>query len=190
MPNDPRRPRDLQLLDQIDAHEPRPYSGPLWRVAREGRDPLQGGRAPSRWCNGEFDVLYTSLEREGAIAEVHALLSFQPVVPSKVSFHVHRIRVSADKCLHLSELPMLAVLGVNIDRYQDREYRKTREIADAAYFLGFDGILAPSARWPCTVAVLFTDRIAPASLVLEATEPNAIDWRDWRRRHRIDHSQR
>jgi RES domain-containing protein len=187
---DLRRARDLQVLDQIDTHQRRPYSGLVWRVVRDGRDPLQGGRPPSRWCNGEFDVLYTSLERDGAIAEVYAQLSLQPVLPSKISYYVHQLRVSAGKCLHLTDLPMLAALGVSIERYQEREYRKTQEIADVAYFLGFDGMLVPSARWPCTVAVLFTDRIAPECLAIEATEPDALDWRAWRRRNRVDPSRR
>lgn len=184
MPQDPRRARDLRLLDHVDAYPRRSHTGLLWRVVREGRDPLQGGRAASRWCNGLFDVLYTSLEREGAIAEVHALLSLQPVFPSRIAFHVHRLRVSVQQSLHLADLPTLARLGVDIDRYQERDYAKTQDIADAAYFLGFDGLFVPSARWPCTNAVLFTDRIEPAALSIEITEPEPVDWRSWRRRTR------
>ncbi len=184
MPQDPRRARDLRLLDHVDAYPRRSHMGLLWHVVREGRDPLPGGRAASRWCNGQFDVLYTSLEREGAIAEVHALLSLQPVFPSKIAFHVHRLRVSVQQSLHLADLPTLARLGVDVDRYQERDYARTQDIADAAYFLGFDGLFVPSARWPCTNAVLFTDRIEPACLSVDATEPEPVDWQSWRRRIR------
>ncbi len=184
MPPALRRARDIKLLDDIDAHLRHAHTGVVWRVVRNGSDPLQGRRSGSRWCNGAFDVLYTSLERDGAIAELYALLSLQPVFPSTIAFHVHRLRVSARQCLHLSELPMLARLGVDIDRYQDREYDKTQDIADAAYFLNFDSLLVPSARWHCTNAVLFTDRIEPARLTLEATEPDAVDWDEWRRHSR------
>ena len=181
---DSRRARDLKLLDAVDSHPRRPFEGHLWRVAREGRDPLQGGRSASRWCNGTFDVLYTSLEREGAIAEIHALLGLQPVFPSKIAFRAHRITVSVQQCLHLADLPDLATLGVDTARYQDRDYAKTQDIADAAYFLGFEGLIVPSARWRCTNAVLFTDRIDPARLALDVTEPGSVDWEDWRRRGR------
>jgi hypothetical protein len=184
VPQDPRRARDLRLLDHVDAYPRRPYTGLLWRVVREGRDPLQGGRAASRWCNGQFDVLYTSLEREGAIAEIYALLSLQPVFPSKIAFQVHCLRVAVRQSLHLVDLPTLARLGVDTDRYQERDYTKTRDIADAAYFLGFDGLFVPSARWSCTNAVLFTDRIEPACLSIDTTERKPIDWRGWRRRTR------
>ena len=184
MSQEPRRARDLRLLDQVDAYPRRAHTGPLWRVVRDGRDPLLGGRSASRWCNGRFDVLYTSLEREGAIAEVYALLSLQPVFPSKIAFQVHRLHVSVQQSLQLADLPTLARLGVDIDRYQERNYEKTQDIADAAYFLGFDGLFVPSARWPCTNAVLFTDRVDPASLLLDATEPAPVDWRSWRRQTR------
>lgn len=184
MPREPRRARDLRLLDQVDAYPRRPHTGSLWRVVRDGRDPLLGGRSASRWCNGSFDVLYTSLERDGAIAEVYALLSLQPVFPSKIVFQVHRLHVSVQQSLHLADLPTLARLGVDIDRYQERDYARTQDIADAAYFLGFDGLFVPSARWPCTNAALFTDRIDPASLSIDATEPDHVDWRSWRRQSR------
>lgn len=184
MSSESRRARDLRLLDGVDAHQRQPFEKALWRVSREGRDPLQGGRSASRWCNGEFDVLYTSLERDGAIAEIHALLNLQPVFPSKLSFHVHTLAVSAQAVLHFTDLAMLSRLGVDTANYEDRDYRQTQGIADAAYFLGFDGLVVPSARWSCSNAVLFTDRIDPASLSVNITEPEAVDWTSWRTRTR------
>jgi RES domain-containing protein len=145
---------------------------------------LQAGRSPSRWCNGAFDVLYTSLERDGAIAEVHELLSLQPVFPSKISFFAHRLKVSLRCCLHLAAPSTLSKLGVDTERYPERSYGRTHDIADAAHFLGFDSLIVPNARWRCTNTVLFTERIEPACLELQATEPEAIDWQTWRRQNR------
>lgn len=124
------------------------------------------------------------MAREGAIAEVYALLSLQPVFPSKIAFNVHRLHVSVQQSLHLTDLGTLARLGVDVDHYQTRDYAKTQEIADAAYFLGFDGLFVPSARWSCMNAVLFTDRIEPAALSVDMTEPKPVDWQSWRRRAR------
>jgi RES domain-containing protein len=175
-----RRARDVDLLDDIDACPRHPFHGTLWRVTRAGRDPLQGGPSASRWCNGSFDVLYTSLERDGAVAELYALLSMQPVMPSKIAFHAHRLTVSIEQALHLADFASLKALGVDVDRYKERDYGRTQEIADAAYFLGFDGLIAPSARWSCANAILFTDRIATLLLILDASEATPIDWRAWR----------
>jgi RES domain-containing protein len=180
--DDPRRARDLTLLDQIDALARSRFVGTIWRLVREGRDPFQGGPSISRWCNGEFDVLYASLERDGAIAELHALLDLQPVFPSKIVFRVYRLKVSVEQALDLTDFSVLSKLGVDISRYQDRNYAAMKGIADVAHFLGCDALLAPSARWPCMNAVLFTDRIQPANLSVEATEPDPIDWTEWRKR--------
>ena len=66
-----------------------------------------------------------------------------------------------------------------------QRFKEQSEIADAAYFLGFDGLFVPNARWPCTNAVLFTGRIEPASLSIESTEPDPVDRQRWRRRNRV-----
>src|SRR4051795_13654947 len=98
-------------------------------------------------ANGTFDVLYTSFERDGAIAEIHALLSLQPVFPSRDVWFANRLKIRAAQTLRVADLPTLARLGVSAARYAERDYEKTQEIADAAYFLGFDGLIVPSARW-------------------------------------------
>ncbi|MBM3565567.1 MAG: RES domain-containing protein [Alphaproteobacteria bacterium] len=182
MSPDPRKARDLDLLDAIDAYRREPFVESVWRVTREERNPLQGARSRSRWCNDAFDVLYASLERDGAMAETYALFSSQPVFPSKIKSYVHRISVRASKMLMLTDMASLAKLGVDTSRYHERAYQRTQEIADAAYFLGFEGILAPSARWNCLSLALFaTDRVAPEDIQLEQSEKDPIDWGAWKK---------
>ena len=180
MTADPRKARDLELLDAFDAFRGEEFSGSVWRVAREGRDPILGSASNSRWCNGTFDVLYTSLERHGALAEIYALLSLQPIFPSKITSFIHRLMVRSSSTLRLADLVTLERLGVDVGRYSERTYGRTQQIADAAYFLGFDGLIVPSARWACLNAVLFTDRIPPSNIELAETEPDAVDWPAWR----------
>jgi hypothetical protein len=180
----PREARDLQLLDAVDSFTREPFEGEVWRVVREGRDPTLGARSLSRWCNGTFDVLYTSLERVGAIAEIHALLTLQPVFPSRIRWFAHKLKISTAQTLTLADLPVFARLGVDTNRYMDRDYSRTQPLSDAAYFLGFDGLIAPNARWPCRNLVLFTDRIAPPQIEVVNTESRPIVWDAWRRRAR------
>lgn len=179
-----RRARDLDLLDAIDAFKREPFSQPVWRVAREEREPTLGAATNSRWCDGTFDALYTSLERDGALAEIHALLSLQPVFPSKIRSFVHKLAIDARATLRLADLSTLARLGVDAARYRERDYAKTQAIAEAAYFLGFDGLIAPSARWDCLNLALFTDRLAPGEIAVVETERQPIDWSAWRRASR------
>jgi hypothetical protein len=179
------RARDLRLLDAIDAYKRESIDATVWRLVRDGRDPLLGSRSrSSRWCNGSFDVLYTSFERDGAIAEVHALLSLQPVFPSLDHWFAHRLKVLATQTLRLADLATLSRLGVNAGRYLERDYQRTQEIADAAFFLGFDGLIVPSARWACLNLILFTERIPPGQIEILESSDEPVAWDDWRRQQR------
>ena len=177
-----RRARDIELLDLIDAHEGVAFEGDVWRIVRQERDALQGYPAGARWDPGTFDVLYTALAREGALAEIHFHLSRQPVFPSKLRSTLHRLRVRTQRTLRIANLEALEGLGVSRKTYQSLSYERCQEIGDAAQFLGFDGILAPSARWPCQNLVLFIDRIEPDELQLVESEP--VDWHSWREAQR------
>ncbi|UUP20024.1 RES family NAD+ phosphorylase [Nitratireductor thuwali] len=175
-----RRARDLELLDLLDTHQGVSFEGDVWRIVREEREPLLGYPAGARWDPGSFDVLYTSLEREGSLEEIHFHLSRQPVFPSKIRSVLHQISVRTQRTLRIANLAQLKTLGVTPETYASLSYERTQEIGDAAAFLGFDGILAPSARWPCENLILFTERFAPADLSVVSSEP--VDWDDWKRR--------
>lgn len=175
-----RRVRDLKLLDDLDAFGREALHVEVWRLVRAGRDPALGSPSRSRWCNGLFDVLYTSFERDGAVAEIHALLSLQPVFPSKDRWSLHALTVMAGQTLRLADLATLARLGVDAARYAERDYGRTQEVSDAAYFLGFDGLIAPSARWSCLNLFLFTDRIPPAQIQIADRPEMLVDWQHWR----------
>src|SRR6202140_3867195 len=135
-----RKPRDPALLDALDAFDRVRYTGDTWRVVRHGRDPLQGNASGGRWDPTLFDVLYTSLAPDGAVAEVHFHLSRQPVFPSKIRYGLHRIRVRTAKTLRLPTLDAMVALGVDPPRYREILYEPTQTIGDAAYFLGFHSI--------------------------------------------------
>lgn len=182
MATGPRRARDLALLDALDAFGREAVELDAWRLVREGPDPTAGGPSQSRWCNGSFDVLYASLEKDGAVAEIEALLALQPVAPSKARWIPHRLKVVAAKVLRLPDLAALDRLGVDTGRYAERDYRRTQGIADAAFFLGYDGLIAPSARWGCPNLVLFADRVPPGNVFVVEEPLEPVDWRAWRER--------
>jgi RES domain-containing protein len=170
--------RDLQLLDLLDAHKGVSFKGEVWRIVREGIEVLQGYPAKARWDPGTFDVLYTSMEREGALQEIHFHLSQQPVFPSRLRSSLHKIAVRTQRTLKLADLEAIRGLGVSPETYASLSYERTQDIGDAAAFLGFDGIIAPSARHTCQNLIIFCDRFTPADLAVVATE--AVDWDTWR----------
>lgn len=176
--------RDHLLLDALDALPREAFRGRAWRVVPEGRDPTMARRSLTRWCDGTFDVLYTSLKRDGALAEAYAYLNLQPVFPSKPGWRCFELEIATRRTLRFADLSALRDRGVDVDTYGDRRYSRTQAIANAAHFLGFDGLIAPSARWRCQNLVLFAAQLAPEDIGIVAHPGEPIDWTAWRRAKR------
>ena len=175
------RAHDRAVLDALEATPSQAFNGQTWRVTRKGSDPLGGSTAAGRWNPpGEFEVLYTSLERDGAIAEIGHRLSLEPVWPTRVQHDVHRIAVEAQRTLRFADLASLSPLGVEIGRYETFDYSETQAIGAAAYFLEFDGLVLPSARFSCLNLVVFLERL-PTDGQLIVRETESIDWSVWRK---------
>ena len=169
------------MLDALGALAPETFDGTAWRVVPEGREPLQASSVPGRWSPGHFDVLYTSLEPNGARAEIYFHLSRQPVFPSQLSYRLYELRVKTKETLRLANTESLIDLGVEESRYRDLLYQRTQAVADAAQFMGFDGLIVPSARWEGLNLVLFVDAVNMDDI--EVSGSAEIDWEDWRDRH-------
>lgn len=178
--SDRRRARDLELLDTLDTFERIPLDQTVWRVVREGRDPLLCHNSAGRWDPGHFEVLYTALHPDGALTELNFHLARQPVFPSRAVFQLHELRVTTRATLKLANMDRLEALGIDARSYSGMSYERTQEIGDAAAFLGFDSLLAPSARWDGLNLTAFCDSLPSGGLRLEATK--TVDWEEWRRR--------
>lgn len=175
------RIHDRIILDALAAIDPEPFNGTAWRVTRKGREPLRGAAANGRWStSGEFEALYTSLERDGAVAEIGYRLSLEPVWPSRIEHEIHSIDVAAERVLRFADIASLAPLGVDIARYRSFQYAATQAIAAAARFLEFDGLIVPNARFDGANLVIFVERAPGLSLI----ETQPIDWDSWRKRRR------
>ncbi len=171
---------DAAMLDALEAMAPVAFRGTVWRVTRAGRDALQASTAPGRWSPGsEIEVLYTSLERAGALAEIGFRLSLEPVWPSRMAHEAHRIEAGTQRSLRFADVASLVPLGVDPARWQGFDYDGTRAIAAAAHFLEFDGLIVPSARADCANLVVFVAHlVGEGSLALQDSQP--VDWAAWR----------
>jgi RES domain-containing protein len=186
--NSPRQVRDNALIDAIEALPETEFDDIVWQIVRGDRDPLRGSAPGGRWDDGTFDVLYTSMASDGAVAELHYHLSRgQSVFPSKMQFRRFEIRVKLSRSLRLADMTALQGLGLDSARYgamkydeKQEEYPRTQEIAEIAHFLNFDGLVVPSARWDCRNVVIFTGRVPPEALSVEK-DHGPIDWDEWKR---------
>ncbi len=174
---------DLALLERLSAFAAERFDGEAFRATRVGLDPLAPSRSGGRWApradaQSQIPVLYTSLDREGALAEVVYHWGQLTPRPSKPAA-VHRIRLSAERKLRLVRAD-LEGLGVDMARYAERDHRRTQEIGAAVAFLDCDGLIIPSARWDCENFVLFIDNHR-LSNALEVVESGKVDWQAWAR---------
>ena len=176
---DRHRALDDRLLDLVGAIEGQPYAGAMWRVVRTGRDVLDGSRGSGRWNTADMSVLYGAAERDGAIAEIAFHLNRgQSVFPSRMRHDLFELEIRTNWTLVLADLGQLERLGVDRARYRELLYDRTQEIGAAAAFLGFDGLIVPSARWGCRNIVLFLDTIELEEIRTVSVEP--VDWKVWR----------
>src|ERR1700674_5952554 len=93
---------DREVLDRLDGFPKETFSGHAFRPPRQSLDPLVSSTSGGRWmANGVAAVLYTSLQREGSLAEISfhwSQLSPRPTKPAVV----HTLGVIAHRTLKLS----------------------------------------------------------------------------------------
>ena len=168
---------DPDLLDRLDALPKESFDGQVYRATRLSLDPLAGSYNGGRWMSRDVAaILYTSLEREGALAEIAFHWSQLHPRPTKPVL-VHCLRVVSHRTLRLIRGDITA-LGVPDSAYQGVNLPRTQAIGAAVEFLGCDGLIAPSARWDCENLMLFPERMG-ADATLELVNSETIDWFAW-----------
>lgn len=115
-------------------------------------------------------MLYTSLERDGAIAEANFLIGQYSIAPS-TQRHICQIDLQIEKVVDLTVDRHLFGLGVDLEGYS-HHWGPCPEIGAAANFLGYQGILAPNARFGCSNLIIMMDQIdAKSRLDVLTQEP-------------------
>ncbi len=90
---------------------------------------------------------------EGARAEFEAFWSLFEQRPDREA-STWRLRVVLQRVIRLS-IELLDELGVRRRDYGNRDYGRTQGISDAINFLGFDGLIVPSARFECDNLIVY-----------------------------------
>jgi len=175
--------RDGALLDSLEHLAQEPFSETVWRSVREGRVPSDCWRAGGRWDDRTFDVLYTSLDRQGAVEERRFhLFRGQPFPPSKVRYELFELHVRLAAVIAFPDLEALRSVGLDTSGYglashadRDAEYPRSQAIAEACFFLGADGILVPNARFDGRNLIVFCEQDTEPKIEIVRSH-GAIDW--------------
>jgi len=173
------------LVDLLSTLATERFEGEVYRATRRSADPLAFSENGGRWAplardGVDVPVLYTSMTRDGALAEVVSYLTLLTPLPLSRPLKVARLGVSTAKTLRLARVG-LERLGVDMARYGERDYARTQDIGAALAFLGLDGLIAPSARWPCDNLMIYQTNYQFLTERLEMIEEEQVDWGAWAR---------
>lgn len=120
-----------------------------------------------RWNPPEsFSVLYTATPIEAVLAEFRRMAQRQGRAESD---YVDRRLVTYHVVLHgmldLTQADNLAALGLTRAIITADDVLPCQAIGEAAHYVGYEGILAPSAIATGTVAAIFPAKLGPDSIV-------------------------
>jgi len=133
------------MLDILQSAVVSAWEGTVYRHMFGSHPPARGNTTGARWNEPPLEAIYTSCERETALAEAEYYLAAYPVRP-KARRVLYTIRVSLRDVLDLTAPGLLDRLGITATILQGDDHSPCRVIGNAASWLGHDGLLVPSAR--------------------------------------------
>lgn len=107
--------------------------------------PIRANVTGARWNGPSAAAIYTSCERETALAEAEYYISLQPLRP-KAKRTLYTIDVSLRTVVDITAPSALRFLGITADVLRSEDQSRCRLIGNAVNWLGHDGLLVPSAR--------------------------------------------
>lgn len=153
---------DPDLLDRLQAIEPGPYEGIVFRHMFGDHPPYRENTRGARWNPPDVSAIYLSIERQTALAEGDHMLAVQPVRP-RSRRTIYSVRVTLRSVLDLRVTGQLEALGIGPEELAGDDHAACRKVGGAVAWLGYDGLLVPSARSNGSNLVIYPDQRSPAA---------------------------
>lgn len=173
---------DENLVERIDELERRKISGEYHRYTGARRDPLSGAGARAhggRWNPRDIcATIYLATPREACAGEARRAaqaLATTPEVMLQAPFLLHTVLATDIAVLDLAGPDALERVGLTITDLTDDDWTACQSVGHAAWFLGFQGILAPSASGTGVVLAAFEGRLGLDQLTVARSEPFTPD---------------
>jgi RES domain-containing protein len=166
---------DRKLLARVDALQPTTLSTEAFRHIAKDRHPLSGAGARlqgGRWNPPEsFSTLYLALAPATVVAEFYRMAERQGRAPADfLPRQMHRYDVTLAAALDLRSAEAQDSLDLTPDALQALDAKYCQEIGAAARYLGFEGIIAPSATGTGTVLAVFFEGLRAESNVVSVED--------------------
>lgn len=134
-----------EMLDILQSAAVSSWNGTVYRHMFGSQHPTRANMGGARWNEPNSAAIYTSCERETALAEAEYYMSLQPLRP-KARRTLFTIQVSLRNVIDLTGAGLLAQLGITDDILASMDHSPCRTIGGAVNWLGHAGLLVPSAR--------------------------------------------
>jgi RES domain-containing protein len=134
-----------EVLDALQAAVLSRWNGTAFRHMFGEHPPVRANVSGGRWNPPSIAAIYTSRERETALAEAGYYISLQPLRP-KAKRTLYTINISLRTVVDLTAPAALRFLGITADVLRNDDQTSCRVIGAAVNWLGHDGLLVPSAR--------------------------------------------
>jgi RES domain-containing protein len=126
---------------------------------------ITGGRWNPRMS---FAVLYLGTSETTVIAEFHRLAGRQRLAPEQfLPRTLHRYAIDLHSVLDLRERDARADVGLGIADIESDSLGPCQTVGGAAFEIGFEALIAPSATGHGDVLAVFLQRVAAGSSVRE-----------------------
>jgi len=133
------------MLDALQTAVLPAWNGTVYRHMFGSNPPARSNTSGARWNDPPVAAIYTSCERETALAEAEYYISLQPLRP-RAKRTLYTIVVSLGSVIDLTAPSALTLLGITTDVLRNDDQSRCRLIGSAVNWLGHDGLLVPSAR--------------------------------------------
>jgi len=165
------------MLDILQSARASAWSGTVYRHMFGSYPPARSNTTGARWNDTNLEAIYTSCERETALAEAEYHIAMQPLRP-RAKRTLYTINVSLKNVLDLTVPGLLDQLGITADVLSSTDHTPCRTVGGAVNWLGHDGLLVPSARRIAgTNLVIFQQDLSTTEFEVTAEEVVAEDAR-------------
>lgn len=161
-----------EMLDILESAAVSAWEGTVYRHMFGTFSPALSNTEGARWNAPPVEAIYTSCERETALAEAEYSISCQPLRP-RARRMLYTIRVSLHNVIDLTVPGLLRRLGITGDVLAGADQSPCRLVGSAVNWLGRDGLLVPSARRVAGTNLVIYQQ-DPATDVFEVTDEEVI----------------
>lgn len=167
---------DYELLETVNRLGSRAWTGECFRHTAPEFDPLSGFGAflfGGRWNPSDLvATIYLAFPEACCVAEFLRMAEGQGKGPeSFIPRDLHTIEAHDLLLLDLVAEGAMESLRLSFEDISADDWGKCQQVGEAAHFLGFQGVLAPSATEAGFVIAAFEPRLRPGQLVVSETRP-------------------